>query len=487
MLKVVKKSISKSMSSKQQATNSVFWSAVERFSVQGIQYVLSILIARQLLPSDYGLVAMLGIFMAIAQTFIDSGFGNALIQKKNRTEIDYSTVFYFNIVVAIVVYALLYFCSPFIAAFYNEPKLDMVTKIIGLTLIINSLAIVQQTKLTIVLDFKHQAYASLLAVIISGAIGIWMAYNGYGVWTLVWQALLNNILRVILLWRFSIWRPLAIFSIASFRGLFSFGSKLLISQMLHTIYTNLYTLVIGKQFASDELGFFNRASTFAQFPSSNFTNVIVRAVYPIQCKIQDDTKELNRTFLVYLRMVCYIIFPIMIALCVMAEPLIELLLTDKWLPAVPFFQILCIAYMWDPVMKINHNILNVKGRSDYFLRAEIIKKMIAMLILIATIPFGVTVMCWGLIAYAFVDMLVIIYFTHKLTQITFFQQAKSLMSVILLSITMGVLIFLIMLLVTTPLCKVIFGTMAAVIYYFGGSYLLKFNEFKQLLSIIGRI
>ncbi|MEG3048475.1 MAG: oligosaccharide flippase family protein, partial [Mucinivorans sp.] len=241
---------------------------------------------------------------------------------------------------------------------------------------------------------------------------------------------------------------------------------------------------IGKQFAATELGFFNRASTLAQFPSSNFTNVIVRAVYPIQCKIQDDTAQLNRTFLVYLRMACYVIFPIMIALCVMAEPLIELLLTDKWLPAVPFFQILCLAYMWDPVMKINHNMLNVKGRSDYFLRAEIIKKAVAVLILVATIPFGITVMCLGLIAYSFADMLIIIHFTHRLTQITLAQQTKALGPVILLSATMGLVIWLTMLLGTTALWQLILGSIAALIYYFGGSYILKFNELKQILSIM---
>ncbi|MEG1607322.1 MAG: lipopolysaccharide biosynthesis protein [Mucinivorans sp.] len=472
------------MSLKQQTTNSVFWSSIERFSVQGIQYVLSILIARQLLPSDYGMIAMIGIFMTIAQTFVDSGFGNALIQKNNRTEIDYSTVFYFNIVVALVVYALLYFCSPLIASFFEEPKLDMVTKAIGLTLIINSFGIVQQTKLTIALDFKRQAIASLIAVILSGAIGVWMAYNDYGVWTLVWQALLNNVIRVIILWSLMIWRPIAAFSTDSFRGLFAFGSKLLASQLLHTIYTNLYTLVIGKQFAATELGFFNRASTLAQFPSSNFTNVIVRAIYPIQCKIQDDTEQLNRTFLVYLRMACYIIFPIMIALCMMAHPLIELLLTEKWLPAVPFFQILCIAYMWDPVMKINHNMLNVKGRSDYFLRAEFIKKATAIIILVATIPFGITVMCLGLIVYSFADMLIIIHFTHRLTQITLVQQAKTLMPIILLSVTMGLVIWLVMFISTTALWQLILGSLAAMIYYFSVSYLLKFNELNQLLSII---
>lgn len=474
------------MSIKTQATSSVFWSAVERFSVQGMQYLLSIIIARLLLPSDYGLIAMLSIFLAIAQTFVDSGFGNALIQKNNRTAVDYSTVFYFNIVVSVVLYGMLYLASPHIASFYNEPKLDAITKVIGLVLIINSFGIIQQTQLTISLDFKRQAVASLIAVTASGAIGILMAYHGYGVWALVWPTLLNNLLRVILLWIFARWRPLLAFSVDSFKTLFSFGSKLLASQLLHTIYTNLYTLIIGKKFAATDLGFFNRASTLAQFPSTNFTNVIVRAVYPIQCKMQDDTEQLNRLFLVYLRMACYIIFPIMIALCVLASPLIELMLTAKWLPAVPFFQILCIAYMWDPVMKINHNMLNVKGRSDYFLHAEIIKKIVAVAILAATIPFGITVMCAGLILYSLADMIIITYYTRKITNITLWSQTKALTPVILLSTTMGGVIFLAMLLSDGAIYKLLWGSAAALIYYFGVSYLFKFNELRQLLSVIKR-
>ncbi|MEG2318320.1 MAG: lipopolysaccharide biosynthesis protein [Rikenellaceae bacterium] len=282
---------------KQQATSSVLWSAIERFSVQGAQYIISIIIARLLIPSDYGLIAMLSIFIAISQTFIDGGFANALIQKKERTEVDYSTVFYFNIAIAVVLYIILYLSSPYIAAFYNEQKLDLITKIVGVTLIINSFGIVQQTKLTIALDFKRQAIASLIAVIISGAVGIFMAYEGYGVWALVWHTLLNNLLRVILMWFFAHWHPILSFSINSFKEMFSFGSKILLSSLLHTIYTNLYTLVIGKKFAASELGFYNRASTLAQFPSTNFTNVIAKAVYPIQCRMQDDATELNRLFI----------------------------------------------------------------------------------------------------------------------------------------------------------------------------------------------
>lgn len=469
---------------KQQAANSVVWSAVERFSVQGVQYIISIVLARLLLPSDYGLIAMLSIFIAVSQSFIDGGFGNALIQKSGRTETDYSTVFFFNIVVSVVLYLLLYLCSPYIAGFYDEPKLDLITKVVGMTLIINSLGIVQQTKLTIALDFKRQAIAALIAVAASGAVGIWLANNGFGVWALVWHTLLNNFLRVALLWLFARWRPLALFSVESFRTLFAFGSKLLLSSLLHTIYTNLYTLVIGKKFAAAELGLFNRASTLAQFPSSNLTNVIVRAVYPIQCRMQDDASELNRMFIIYLRIACFVIFPIMIWLCVMAEPLVRLLLTDKWIGAVPFLQILAVAYMWDPVMKINHNILNVKGRSDYFLRAEIYKKIAAVAILIATIPLGVTAMCFGLILYSFVDMFIIICYTRRLTGIGLLKQVRALTPAALLSFSMGGIAFAVVQLFDTVAVQLVSGSVVSVVYYVTVAYLLRMDEFSQLLSLL---
>lgn len=474
------------MSIQQQATTSVFWSAVERFSVQGIQFLLSLIIARLLLPTDYGLIAMLSIFMAIAQAFIDGGFANALIHKKNRTNTDYSTVFYFNIAISVMLYLLLYVSAPFIATFYEEEALISITRVIGLMLIINSFGIVQQAKMTIMLDFKRLAIASLVSVIVSGIMGVWMAYSDFGAWALVYQSLLNNFLRVMLIWVFSGWRPMLCFSKESFRGLFSFGSKLLLSTLLHTVYTNLYTLIIGKKFSASELGFYNRAFTLAQFPSTNLTNVIVRAVYPIQCRLQDDTEQLNRMFLKYMRMACYLIFPVMIGLCALAEPLVCCVLTDKWLPAVPLLQILCIAYMWDPIMKINHNILNVKGRSDYFLYAEILKKIIAFAILFITIPFGVKVMCIGLILYSFSDMVIIIYYCKKLTNIGYWEQTKSLFPVTILSFSMGAIVYGVTLLDLPLYFQLFAGIVLGVGYYLFISYLFRFNELKILEDIIRR-
>lgn len=475
------------MSVKQQATKSVLWSAIERFSVQGIQFLLSIIIARLLLPTDYGLIAMLSIFMAIAQTFIDSGFANALIQKKNRTETDYSTAFFFNIAVSVVLYLLLYLSSPAIANFYHQEELNAITRIVGISLIINSFGIVQQAKLTIALNFKRQAIASLTAVIISGIIGVGMAYSGYGAWALVWQSLLNNFLRVALLWFFSKWVPLFCFSKESFRTLFSFGSKILLSSLLHTIYTNLYTLIIGKKFSAGELGYYNRAFTLAQFPSTNLTNVIVRAVYPIQCRLQDDDEQLRSMFLKYMRMACYLIFPVMIGFCALAEPVVRLLLTDKWLPAVPLLQILCIAYMWDPIMKINHNMLNVKGRSDYFLYAEILKKIVAFSILFLTIPFGVKIMCAGLILYAFADIIIITDYTRKLTGISLLLQIKVLLPVVLLSFSMGGLVYLTTLFLENVWIQVLLGLVVGVSYYVALSFIFDIKEIKTLTSMIKRI
>lgn len=475
------------MSVKQQATKSVLWSAIERFSVQGIQFLLSIIIARLLLPTDYGLIAMLSIFMAIAQTFIDSGFANALIQKKNRTETDYSTAFFFNIAVSVVLYLLLYLSSPAIANFYHQEELNAITRIVGISLIINSFGIVQQAKLTIALNFKRQAIASLTAVIISGIIGVGMAYSGYGAWALVWQSLLNNFLRVALLWFFSKWVPLFCFSKESFRTLFSFGSKILLSSLLHTIYTNLYTLIIGKKFSAGELGYYNRAFTLAQFPSTNLTNVIVRAVYPIQCRLQDDDEQLRSMFLKYMRMACYLIFPVMIGFCALAEPVVRLLLTDKWLPAVPLLQILCIAYMWDPIMKINHNMLNVKGRSDYFLYAEILKKIVAFSILFLTIPFGVKIMCAGLILYAFADIIIITYYTRKLTGISLLLQIKVLLPVVLLSFSMGGLVYLTTLFLENVWIQVLLGLVVGVSYYVALSFIFDIKEIKTLTSLMKRI
>lgn len=465
------------------ATKSVFWSAIERFSVQFFQLALTIIIARVLSPKDYGLIAMLGVFMAIAQTFIDSGFANALIQKKNRNNTDYCTVFYFNIVISVIVYILLFFSAPLIASFYIEPELVNITRIFGLTVIINSFGLVQQAKLTIQLDFKRLAKASLIAVVASGIIGVYLAYTGFGVWALVAQTIINNGLRVLFIWIYAKWHPILIFSKESFTQLFSFGSKLLASSLLHTIYVNIYTLIIGKFFSASTCGLYNQAFKLSSFPSTNLTSIIVRAVYPIQCQYQDDNVQLKDMFVKYLRMSCFIIFPIMILFASVAKPFVILFLGEQWAEAVPLLQILCIAYMWDPLMKISNSMLNVKGRSDLFLRAEIYKKISAFIILFATIPFGITAMCFGILLYSFVDIIIITYYLNKVLEISLLDQIKLIFDIVILAILPLLTVIIINCFISNLLIVLISSLISYTLVFFILSYLFKNKELNKLLFI----
>lgn len=466
------------MSLKKRAVKGVLWNSVERFSAQGIQFVLTIFIARMLSPEDYGLIAMLSVFMAIAQVFVDSGFGYALIQKKECSKADYSTAFYFNIVVSIIIYILLYFASPLIADFYNQPQLIQVTRVFGLVLIINSFSIVQQTRLTVLLDFKKQAIASFISVVVSGTVGIAMAYRGYGVWSLIWQAIIAAFCRGLILWINTHWFPSYIFSKASFHHMFSFGSRLMLASLLHTIYTNMYSLVLGKAFTASTLGYFNRAFTLGQFPIQNFSVIMLKVLYPIQCRFQDDLEKFNYIFVNYIRFSCFILFPIMIGMFVLAEPLISVLLTNKWLPAVPFLQIICLAGMWNPVMQINVSVLDAMGRSDYHLQSEIIKKILAFIILFVSLPLGIKMICIGLVVYAFMDMAIIIGYTRRLIGIGYCKQIKILLPVIILSGTMGVVSWFASSLFTNMWMRLLVGAAVGIIWYLGGAWIFKFKEWE---------
>lgn len=463
-----------------QTVKSVVWSAVERFSVQAIQFVITIILARLVAPSEFGLIAMLAIFIAIAQSFVDSGFSSALVQKKNRTETDFSTVFYFNLAISILVYIVLFISAPYIALYYREPLLELICKWMGLSLIIQGLSVVQIAKLTVLLDFKTQAKASLIAVIISGLFGVSLAYYGYGVWALVVQSLLNNLLGTFLLWVFARWIPKFIFSWHSLKTLFLFGSKLLLSGLLSTIYMNLYTLVIGRKYSAMDVGYYNQASLTARFPSVSLMAIISRAIYPIQCEIQDENELLYSSFIQYLRMSCYIIFPIMIGIAVIAKPLVLVVLTDKWLPMSDLLSVLCVAYMWIPIMVLNNQILNVKGRSDYFLKSEIIKKIAGILILFVTIPFGVAVICVGIFVYNVLDMIIIIHYSKKVINIGYFKQLKSVFSIFSLSVTMGGIVYLVLLMISNAYLQLILGVLTGTLVYLSLSKLFCVKEFNFL-------
>ena len=425
-----------SESLKVRTAKGIIWSSIERLSVQFIQLVIQILIARILTPNDFGIIGMLAIFLAVAQSFIDSGFSNALIRKIDRTEVDNSTVFYFNVVIGVVFYIILYYSAPYIAQFYNTPILTLVMRIVSLGVFFNSLSIVQRALLTAKVDFKIQAKASLIAVVISGTIGLYLAYSGYGVWALVWQVVVNYAINTLALWVLTKWKPIWAFSWTSFREMFGFGSKLLLSGLLDTVFRNIYTIVIGKVYTSAELGYFTKANQFAQFPSSNLTGIIQRVTYPLLCEFQSDDERLRYAYRKYLRMSAFIIFPLMLGLVAVAHPLIVVLLTEKWEKAAVLLQILCVAMMWYPIHAINLNLLQVKGRSDLFLRLEIIKKTILVIILCITIPLGVDWMCAGQIFSSLIALTINTFYTGKLIDLCFFKQMKDMIPAILYSSSM---------------------------------------------------
>ena len=471
---------------KQKAAKGILWSTVERFSVQGIQFLIMIVMARLLTPHDYGLIGMLTIFIAVAQSLIDSGFSQALIRKQDRTEIDNNTVFYFNIVVSGLLYFILYISAPFVADFYNTPQLCPVMRVVCISIIFNSLAVVQRALLTIKIDFKTQAKAALTAAVTSGVVGITMAYHGFGVWSLVIQQLLNLGINTSLLWLLSKWRPRLIYSWQSFHELFAFGSKLLASGLLDTIYRNIYPIVIGKLFSASNLGHYTRAQHFSEFPSSNLTGIIQRVTYPVLCEIQHDDTRLADIYRKILKLSAFIIFPLMIGLSSVAKPLVNIMLGQQWDFCGQLLQIICFSMMWFPIHSINLNLLQVKGRSDLFLRLEIIKKFLGIGVLCITAPFGLIMMCYGQIFNSLVALIINTYYTGRIIHVGFFRQMRDLLPTISLSFVMFALILTVNHFMPSEIMKLCVGIVLGMAFYALLSRIFKFSELTELLSLIRR-
>ena len=471
---------------KQRTIAGLKWSTAERFSSQGIRFIISIIIARLLSPADYGIIGMIMIFIEISGVFVGGGFSSALIRKQNRTDADLSTVFYYNIAVSLFFYFLLFVTAPLIADFYDSEIITPIIRVVGLNVIIGAFSAIQSTILNIKIDFKTQTKISLIALLLSGSIGITMALMGYGVWTLVVQTLVQTLISSILLWFFIKWKPQKIFSINSFKELFGYGSKLMLSGLIDSIYRNIYQVIIGKLFTKSDLGYFTRAKGLTQLPSSNITSVIQRVTFPILSEMQDDKKQLETNYRKLLKMSAFVIFPLMLLLCALSKPLIEILLTEKWLPAVPLLQVLCIAYMFYPIHAINLNLLQVKGRSDLFLKLEIIKKIITTIILIITAPLGVFIMCVGIVASSVISLVINTYYTGKLIHVGFVKQMRDIMPIMILSTISGLFAYLPSMLVKTNYLQLGIGGILGCLTFFLGSYIFCNKELKLLKSFLSK-
>jgi len=469
---------------KEKAVTGMLWTGAERLGTQFIQLAIGIIIARVLIPSDYGLLGMLAIFMGIAQTFIDSGFANALIQKKDRNPKDYTTVFYFSIVVGVLIYIILFACAPLIARFYDQPILTSIARVYMLTLIINSLSISQTAKLTIDLNFKIQAITSIVSIIISGTIGIILAYNGYGVWALVWQGLSSACIRTVMIWIGCRWLPMISFSRESFKRLFSFGNKLLVSSLINNIYSNISTLIIGKAFNSSDLGFFTRAQQFCQLPTQTITNIVIKVNYPILSQLQDDNDKLIDAYKSLLRTPVFILYPILFGLAILSEPFIQVLLGKKWVESASLIPILCFGCLWEPLTHINLNLLYVKGKTDLVLKLELIKKPIAFFMLFCSIPLGLAGMCWAISIYNLIAFSFNCYYTGKLLEFGFFKQIKALYPIYLYCVIMGIATYGISSLFESPIYKLSIGVLTGMIVYLTVSLVSHDSSINQILRIL---
>jgi len=405
------------------AVAGVFWTFAQQFSVQLINFGVQIILARLLLPQVFGLIAMLNVFISIGQTLMDSGMTSSLIRTKEPDQLDYSTVFVTNIVVSTAVYLFVFLFAPIIAEFYNQDILKNILRVYALTFIIRSLVAVHIAKLTKEMDFKSQMKLQVPSTIVGASVGACMAYFGFGVWSLVWLNLSQTIVFTIQNWFFISWRPSFIFNKRRFKYHFNFGYKMTLSALLDTTYRNIYPIVVGKVYNPTIVGYFNQAETMRQFPIKQLSAVMGKVTYPLFSNLTNDI-ELKKAYKAAMKLVFFVVIPVMMVLIVTGKELFLVLFGEKWLPAVPYFQILSIASIIGPLSTYNLNILKVKGRSDLFLKLELIKKGVGFLAVFLAVPFGMTVLVVSYMAVSHASTFVNMIYAGKLINYPFLEQLK---------------------------------------------------------------
>ena len=425
----------------QKTVRALVWSFFEAIALRGVQFAVGIVLARLLFPEQFGLIGMLTIFTAVAQAFLDSGFGAALIQKQETTQIDMCSIFYFNILVGLGAAALLCFAAPCIAAFYGQPILTPLTRALSLTVVINSFGLIQDTILRREINFKVKTKVSVIAGMLSGLTGIAMAVLGFGIWSLVVQQITAAFFSAVCLWLFSPWRPSLVFSFRSLRGMFGFGSRLLLSGLLNQIFDNIYFLVIGKMFSASDLGFFTRAKSLNDAPSQTLAEVTGRVTFPVFSTIQDDRVRLKRGLKKALTLLVLVNFPMMIGLAIIARPLVLALLTEKWSSSIPYLRLLSVAGLLYPLHLINLNMLQALGRSDLFLRLEVIKKAMIVINVMVTWRWGISAMIYGIIVTSVISYYLNSYYNGVLIQYPVREQVVDLLPYLAAVVLMGAAVY----------------------------------------------
>lgn len=469
---------------KKKTLSSLFWRFLERCGAQGVTFIVTIVLARLLAPEVYGLMALVTIFTTILQVFVDSGMGNALIQKKDADDLDFSSVFFFNVVLCIALYLLLFFGAPLIAIYYHNPELTLIIRVLGITLLIAGVKNVQLAYVSRNLQFKRFFFATLGGTIVAAVIGIAMAYMGFGIWALVAQSLFNAMIDTIILWITVRWRPKLQFSFARLKGLLRYGWKLLASSLLHTFYTNLRTLVIGKLYTPADLAYYEKGQSFPTLIVSNINASIDSVLLPTISGVQDNQETVKAITRRAIVTSSYLMWPMMVGLAVVAKPLVVLLLTEKWLPAVPFLQITCFSLGLEPLQTANLNAIKALGRSDIFLKLEIIKKTISIIILLLSMRFGVMAIAISGLVYSVIATMFNAAPNRELLGYSYFEQVKDILLSFILSILMGVTIYPIALLSLPMILTLLIQVIAGVIFYLGVSAFLKLEPLFYIFNTI---
>lgn len=466
------------------------WRFAERCGAQFVTFIVSIVLARILMPEDYGTVALVTVFTTIMQVFVDSGLGTALIQKKDADDLDFSSVFYFNFAICIVLYLIMFFAAPIIASFYKIPELTPIVRVISLTIIISGVKGVQQSYVSRNMLFKRFFYATLGGTIFSAFIGIAMAYAGFGVWAIVAQQLSNTAIDTLILWIIVKWRPKLMFSWERLKGLLGFGWKMLCSALLDTIYNNLRSLLIGKVYSSADLAYYNEGKKFPNLIVTNINSSINSVLLPAMSNEQDNKDRVKNMARRSIMVSCYMMAPLMIGLACCARNVVIVVLTEKWLPCVFFLQIFCISYMFYPIHTANLNAIKAMGRSDLFLKLEIWKKIIGIVLLLSTLFISVKALAYSLLISTLVSMIINSWPNKRLLNYSFLEQMKDILPSILLATGMGVVVSLIGLLSLPILPLLIIQVVCGGAVYLLGSELLKLEPYvyvkDMLLSILRR-
>jgi len=468
------------MSLKSTAIKSFNWTVLEMVFSQGAIFLTGIILARILTPKDFGVIGIMTVFIAVSNSIVEGGFSSALIRKKDTNDIDYTTVFYTNLAVGIILYALLFFSSNRIAVFFEVPILEKVLKYAGIILVINAISIIQKTILTKLLDFRTQSIISIISALISGIVAIILAFQGAGLWSLVTLSILKPFLNSLFLWIQTKWRPSLDFSKKSFKELFDFGYKLLLAGLINTIYKNIYYILIGKFFSPASLGYYTRAEQFQHPVANNLTSTIRRISFPILSTLQDDPVKLRASFIKFLRFTVFLNFIVMVAIAAMAKPIIILLIGEKWHSSIYYLQLLCVPGMLYPLQIIHLNLLLVKGHSSINLRLEILKKIILLPLIFGTALISIEAMLYGLILFSLIEYSVNSFYTKRLINYSFKEQFKDILPFLIISIITFIVMFSLTFFDIGLLQMLIYQLIVGILSFITINEIIKLNEYIEI-------